>query len=64
MHQLLRATVLAASVELELSDLGGATVYARNTARLRLSGTGSATVYGKPATRRAATHGMGGVSWQ
>jgi hypothetical protein len=56
MHKLLRAANLAASAS--------ATVYARNTARRKLSGMGSAAVYGKPATRRAATHGMGGVSWR
>lgn len=49
----------ADGVELNLTGLGGATVHARNAARLTLSGMASATVYGKPAT-----HGMGGVSWQ
>jgi hypothetical protein len=54
----------ADNVDLSMSGLGGAAVYARSSAKLKLSGMGSATVYGKPAVRSAATHGMGGVSWQ
>ena len=47
-----------------MTGLGGASVYAKNSANLKLSGLGSATVYGKPASRSASAHGMGSVSWQ
>ena len=61
----LDATNLRAdSVELQMSGMGSATVYARNAASLSLSGLGSATVYGNPATRNASTSGMGKVTWK
>ena len=51
-------------VDLDMSGLGGATVYASSAANLNLSGMGSATVYGKPAQRKATTEGLGKVSWR
>lgn len=61
----LDATNLRAdSVELQMSGMGSATVYARSAASLSLSGLGSATVYGNPATRNASTSGMGKVTWK
>jgi hypothetical protein len=53
----------ADTVDLDLTGLGGATVYARNSATLNLTGLGSATVYGKPANRNATARGLGSVSW-
>jgi hypothetical protein len=47
----------------DLSGLGGATVYAKSSATMRLSGLGSATVYGKPAHRSASARGLGSVAW-
>ncbi|GAB3461458.1 hypothetical protein GCM10027321_22120 [Massilia terrae] len=61
----LDATNLRAdSVELRMSGMGSANVFARSAANLNLSGLGSASVYGNPATRNAATSGMGKVSWK
>lgn len=61
----LDATNLRAdSVELRMSGMGSANVYARNAVNLSLSGLGSATVYGNPATRNASTSGMGKVSYK
>ena len=54
----------ADSVDLDMSGLGGASVYAKTSANLNLSGMGSATVYGKPAQRNTSAHGLGSVSWQ
>jgi hypothetical protein len=54
----------ADTVELDMSGLGSASVYARTAANVSLSGMGSATVYGKPATRNATANGLGKVSWQ
>jgi hypothetical protein len=61
----LDATNLRAdNVELQMSGMGSANVFARTAANLSLSGLGSATVYGNPATRNASTSGMGKVSWK
>lgn len=61
----LDATNLRAdSVELRMSGMGSANVYARSAANMSLSGLGSATVYGNPATRNAATSGLGKVSYK
>jgi hypothetical protein len=54
----------ADTVDLDLSGLGGASVFAKTAANVNLSGMGSATVYGKPVTRNATTNGFGKVSWQ
>jgi hypothetical protein len=54
----------ADSVDMDMSGLGGATVYASTSARLHLTGLGSATVYGKPANRSASARGLGSVAWQ
>ena len=54
----------ADSVDLDMSGMGGASVFARTAANVNLSGMGSATVYGKPATRNATTNGFGKVSWE
>jgi hypothetical protein len=54
----------ADTVDLDMSGLGGASVFARTAANVSLNGMGSATVYGKPATRNATTNGFGKVSWQ
>ena len=54
----------AETVDLDMTGLGGASVYAKTAANVNLSGMGSATVYGKPATRNATTNGFGKVSWQ
>jgi hypothetical protein len=54
----------ADTVDLDMSGLGGASVFAKTAANVNLNGMGSATVYGKPATRNATTNGFGKVSWQ
>ena len=54
----------AETVDLDMSGLGGASVFAKTAANVNLNGMGSATVYGKPATRSATTNGFGKVSWQ
>jgi len=54
----------ADAVELEMSGLGGAKVFARESASLKLNGLGSATVYGKPAKRSSSARGLGSVSWK
>ena len=54
----------ADTVDLDMSGLGGASVFARTAANVSMSGMGSATVYGKPVTRNASTNGFGKVSWQ
>jgi hypothetical protein len=54
----------ADTVDLDMSGLGGASVFARTAANVSLNGMGSATVYGKPVTRNASTNGFGKVSWQ
>jgi hypothetical protein len=54
----------ADTVDLDMSGLGGASVFARTAANISMSGMGSATVYGKPATRTATTNGFGKVNWQ
>jgi hypothetical protein len=54
----------ADSVDLQMSGMGSATVYAKTAASLSLSGLGSATVYGNPATHNATTSGLGKVSWK
>jgi hypothetical protein len=54
----------ADTVDLNLTGLGSASVYAKNSAAMRLTGLGSATVYGNPAQRSATTKGMGSISWQ
>jgi hypothetical protein len=53
----------ADAVDLDMSGLGGATVYAKTSANLKLSGLGSATVYGKPGNRSADSRGLGSISW-
>jgi hypothetical protein len=53
----------ADNVEVKLTGLGSATVFARSNANLMLSGLGSATVYGKPANRRSTSTGLGSVTW-
>ena len=53
----------ADAVELDLSGLGGATVFAKSSANVTLSGLGSATVHGNPARRNAQASGMGSVNW-
>jgi len=52
------------SVNLELSGLGNASVYARQQASLQLHGLGSASVYGRPAARHARVDGLGKVTWK
>lgn len=54
----------ADAVELDMSGLGGARVFARESANLKLNGLGSATVYGKPARRSSSARGLGSVSWE
>jgi hypothetical protein len=54
----------ADTVDLDMSGLGGASVFAKTAANVNLNGMGSATVYGKPVTRNATTNGFGKVSWQ
>lgn len=54
----------ADAVELDMTGLGGAKVYAKDSANLRLSGLGSATVYGNPARRNSTARGLGSVSWE
>ena len=54
----------ADAVELDMSGLGSASVYAKNSAKVKLSGMGSATIYGKPVARTAEAKGMGSISWQ
>lgn len=54
----------ADAVDVNLTGLGSASVYAKNSASMKLTGLGSATVYGNPATRSASTKGMGSISWQ
>lgn len=54
----------AESVDVRLSGLGSASVYAKTRATMNLSGLGSATVYGKPANRQSSAQGLGSVSWQ
>jgi len=51
------------SVDVDMTGLGGATVFARTSANLRLTGLGSATVYGRPASRSASARGLGHVNW-
>ena len=52
------------TVNLELSGLGNASVWARDNANLNLSGLGSVTVYGKPVNRSVSVDGLGKVSWK
>jgi hypothetical protein len=54
----------ADAVDVNLSGLGSANVFAKTSASLSLSGLGSANVYGNPATRNANTSGLGKVHWQ
>lgn len=54
----------AETVDLDMSGLGGASVFAKTAANVNLNGMGSATVYGKPGMRNATTNGFGKVSWQ
>ncbi|MES3024787.1 MAG: DUF2807 domain-containing protein [Pseudomonadota bacterium] len=54
----------ADSVDLDLGGVGGATVTARESAKLNLSGMGSVTVYGKPGKRDVSVDGLGKVSWK
>lgn len=54
----------ADAVDLDMSGLGGASVYAKSSATLNLTGLGSATVYGKPATRNVNARGLGSINWQ
>ena len=54
----------ADAVELKMTGLGSATVYAKTSADLLLNGLGSATVYGKPGNRKSTSSGLGSVSWQ
>ena len=56
--------LVANKVELNLTGLGGATVYAKDSANLNLTGLGSATVYGQPATRTSSARGMGSVAFK
>jgi hypothetical protein len=56
--------LVADAVELNLTGLGGATVYAKESATLNLTGLGSATVYGKPAQRSSNARGMGSVAFK
>ena len=58
--QQLRADV----VDVNMSGLGSASVFAKNSATLKLTGLGSATVYGNPTNRNASARGLGSVSWQ
>ena len=56
---------LVDTVNLDLSGLGNATVWARQNANLNLSGLGSVTVHGKPAVNRSVSvDGLGKVSWK
>ena len=56
--------LLVDTVNLELSGLGNASVWARQNANLNLSGLGSVTVYGKPVNRSVSVDGLGKVSWK
>ncbi|MDB5753951.1 MAG: hypothetical protein JWR56_379, partial [Massilia sp.] len=56
--------LLADAVDLNMTGLGGASVYAKTSATLSLNGMGSATVYGKPANRKSTASGLGSVSWE
>jgi hypothetical protein len=49
----------ADTVELDVTGLAGASVFAKTAANVSLNGIGSARVYGKPATRNATTNGLG-----
>jgi hypothetical protein len=52
------------SVDLDLGGVGGATITARQSAKLNVSGMGSVTVFGKPAKRDVSVDGLGKVSWK
>lgn len=54
----------ADAVDLDITGLGGAKVYAKNSANVALSGLGSATVYGNPPTRNSSSSGLGKVAWR
>jgi hypothetical protein len=54
----------ADTVDLNMSGLGSATVYAKTNATLSLNGLGSATLYGKPANRKSTASVLGSVSCQ
>jgi hypothetical protein len=54
----------ADQIDVNMSGLGSASMYAKTSANLKLTGMGSATVYGKPANRNASARGLGSVSWQ
>jgi hypothetical protein len=58
------AKLRADSVELEMSGMGSANVFARTSANLSVSGLGSATVHGNPVNHKATTSGLGKVSWK
>lgn len=59
-----RRRLRAETVNLDMSALGGATVYASSAIEVNLSGMGSATVDGKPAQRNATTDGVVKVNWR
>jgi hypothetical protein len=54
----------ADAIDVDMTGLGSAAVYAKTSANLRLTGMGSAKVYGNPTNRNASARGMGSVSWQ
>ena len=54
----------ADAIDVNMSGLGSASLYAKTSANLTLTGMGSATVYGNPTSRHASARGMGNVSWQ
>jgi hypothetical protein len=54
----------ADTIDVNMTGLGSASVYAKSSASLKLTGLGSATVYGNPTNRNASARGLGSVSWQ
>jgi hypothetical protein len=58
------ADLHADSVDLDMSGMGSANVFASTSANLSLSGLGSATVFGNPVNHKATTSGLGKVSWK
>jgi hypothetical protein len=52
------------AVVLNLSGVGGASVFAKQSADILVRGSGTATVYGKPVTRKEKITGRGRIVWQ